>query len=126
MKSGTAEIISTTMIISIFRQNSRAAQSLLVLCAAWPRLVICVDFLLGSWGELFTSGYGRLLIIKASLFALLMGLAGLNKFRFGPALSRGEDRGLAGLKTAIRIEFGLILAVLTVTAFLTALFSPDV
>lgn len=83
-------------------------------------------FLIGSWNELVTTSYGRLLLTKASLFALLMGLAGLNKFRFGPALSRGEDRGLAGLRSAIRIEFWLILAVLTATAFLTTLFSPEV
>ena len=83
-------------------------------------------FLIGSLNDLLTTGYGRLILTKTTLFAILMGLAGLNKFRFGPALSRGEDRGLAGLKTAIRIEFWLILAVLTATAFLTTLFSPEV
>lgn len=123
-------------LLTVLAAESRSAAAVLIdhfsKIAFWlvPSLFVAgalmAYFLLGSWGELFTSGYGRLLIIKASLFALLMGLAGLNKFRFGPALSRGEDRGLAGLKTAIRIEFGLILAVLTVTAFLTALFSPDV
>lgn len=123
-------------LLTVLAAESRSATAVLIdrfsKIAFWlvPSLFVAgalmAYFLLGSWGELLTTGYGRLLLTKASLFALLMGLAGLNKFRFGPALSRGDDRGLAGLKTAIRIEFWLILAVLTATAFLTTLFSPEI
>jgi hypothetical protein len=51
-------------------------------------------------------------------------LAALNKWRYGPALARQANTGRALART-IAVEYVLIAAVLTATAALTTLFSPD-
>ncbi len=69
--------------------------------------------------------YGELVLGKAVLFAVLMSLAALNKWRLGPALG-GEDV-LAGraFRRMVVAEYVLILAVLAVTAAMTTFFSPE-
>jgi copper resistance protein D len=68
--------------------------------------------------------YGRLLLTKVALFALLMGLAALNRLRLTPALARGERHAPARLRTSIALEYVLICATLAVTAVMTGSFSP--
>jgi len=69
--------------------------------------------------------YGELVLVKVALFALLMVLAALNKWRLGPALG-GEDL-LAGrsFRRVVVVEYVIILAVLAVTAVMTTFFSPE-
>jgi len=69
--------------------------------------------------------YGRLLGIKLALFALLMGLAALNKMRFTPALARGETRALAPLRRSLGAEYLLICVTLAVSAALSGLYAPS-
>jgi copper resistance protein D len=69
--------------------------------------------------------YGVLLLAKALLFAVLMGLAGWNRLRLVPALMRGDPGGAATLARTIGTEWLLICIVLAVTAFMTGNFSPD-
>lgn len=69
--------------------------------------------------------YGLLLLAKATGFALLMGLASLNKWRFGPALARGDVGAAGAFRRSVMIEYGLICLVLGVTAVMTGLFSPE-
>jgi|SRR6185437_4502191 len=81
--------------------------------------------------------YGELLIAKVTLFALLMLLAALNKWRFGTALGGGDLRpsgqrgnpqwGQAGRKfrAVVIAEYVLLVAVLAVTAVMTTFFSPE-
>ncbi len=69
--------------------------------------------------------YGELLIAKLVGFALLMGLAAANKWRFGPAIARGEARAAILFRRSVVSEFLLIVAVLAVTAVMTAFFSPE-
>ena len=69
--------------------------------------------------------YGALLTVKVLGFALLMGLAALNKWRWTPALVAGESRARASLRRSIAAEYLLIVTVLSVTATLTALYSPE-
>ena len=71
------------------------------------------------------SPYGMLLIAKALVFAGLMGLAGLNKFRLGPAVASGHEPSLALLRRCVAIEVWLIVVVLTATAVMTTLYSPE-
>lgn len=68
--------------------------------------------------------YGVLLLSKIAGFALLMGLASLNKWRLGPGIVRGEGAALRAFRRTVRVEWVLIFGVVTVTATMTGLFSP--
>jgi putative copper export protein len=68
--------------------------------------------------------YGQLLIAKLVGFALLMGLAAVNKWRFGPAIARGEALAAHLFRRSVLTEYVLIIAVLAITAVMTAFFSP--
>ena len=80
--------------------------------------------LLPSLGSLGTP-YGLLLIAKVLIFALLMGLACLNKFRLGPAVVSGHAESLVALRRCVAIEIWLIAFILIVTAIMTTLYSPE-
>ena len=69
--------------------------------------------------------YGLLLLAKVAGFVLLMGLAALNKWRFGPALVTGEAQAARIFRRTLLIEYVLICAVLAATATMTGLFSPE-
>jgi len=69
--------------------------------------------------------YGELLMVKLILFSLLMALAAWNKWRLTPALALGEARATVALQRSIIAEIILIAVVLSVTAALTSLYSPD-
>jgi putative copper resistance protein D len=81
-------------------------------------------FILESVAGLFTT-YGALLVAKVGGFALLMGLAALNKWRLAPALARGDARITASFRRSLAAEYALIVGVLSVTAVMTTFFSPD-
>lgn len=69
--------------------------------------------------------YGELLIAKVVGFALLMGLAAANKWRLGPALISGTAQSGQSFRRSVAAEYALIAAVLTITAVMTSLFSPE-
>ncbi|HWG69260.1 MAG TPA: CopD family protein [Steroidobacteraceae bacterium] len=69
--------------------------------------------------------YGELLIAKVAGFALLMGLAAANKWRLGPALISGTAQSGQSFRRSVATEYVLIAAVLTITAVMTSLFSPE-
>jgi copper transport protein len=76
--------------------------------------------------DAFTStAYGRAVLIKAGLLAVLIALGAVNRQRVVPALRRvagaGEAPGGAGrlLRRTLRAEVGLVLVVLGVTGALT-------
>jgi copper resistance protein D len=69
--------------------------------------------------------YGRLLIAKFIGFALLMGLAAVNRWRLTPALADATDQSERRFRRSLGAEFALIAAILTVTAIMTSSFSPD-
>jgi putative copper export protein len=70
----------------------------------------------------FRQPYGQLLLVKVSAFAVLMAMASLNKWRFGPACSAGNT---AAFKRTVVIEYVLICVVLAVTAAMTTFYSPE-
>jgi putative copper export protein len=76
--------------------------------------------LIDSWST-FKRGYGLILIAKATVFALLLGLAALNRRRFTPALVTARG----ALRRSIVTEYLLIAGVLAMTAALTSLYSPE-
>lgn len=81
-------------------------------------LVLLPD--LASW----RSAYASMILTKIAAFAALMGLAAINKWRLGPAISRGDARALRTLQTSVAIGWGLIVVALIATATLTPYFSP--
>ena len=71
----------------------------------------------------FRQPYGQLLLVKVSLFAVLLAMASLNKWRFGPACADGDT---AAFERTVVVEYALICVVLAVTAALTTFYSPEV
>jgi putative copper resistance protein D len=71
----------------------------------------------------FREPYGQLLLAKVTGFAVLMAMASLNKWQFGPACAEGDT---AGFKRTVLIEYVLICIVLAVTAVMTTFYSPEV
>jgi putative copper resistance protein D len=73
----------------------------------------------------FSQPYGQLLLLKLGGFAVLMGLAALNKWNFGPALGRADTGAASGFRRTVVVEYILICAVLAVTAVMTTFYSPE-
>ncbi len=69
--------------------------------------------------------YGISLITKVGGFALLMALAALNKWQLSRGVSKGNRTSLLAFQISVLAEGIVIFAVVTVTAVMTALFSPD-
>jgi putative copper export protein len=73
---------------------------------------------------LWSSSYGRYLVLKLAVVACLVGLAGFNKLRLTPRLKAGDLRALRSLRRSIRAELILGLLILIITAALTTLTGP--
>ncbi len=86
--------------------------------------VVLAALLLEGFAPLFTTPYGRLLLIKLALVALLLCFAGLNKWRLVPALAAGAPGAGRRLQRSIAMEAGLVVLILGITGLLTSAFSP--
>jgi len=69
--------------------------------------------------------YGELLIAKVVGFCALMPLAALNRWRFGPALQRGDLVAGHRFRLTVAMEFALLATILCVTAVMTTFYSPE-
>ena len=85
--------------------------------------IVMAFVLLPSFADLLTP-YGRLVLAKIFGFAVLMGLAALNKWRFVPAIRAGDSGSLPGLQRSMALEWSVMVLVLFTTAVLTGFFSP--
>jgi copper resistance protein D len=85
--------------------------------------VLMTLLLVDAW-EVFGDTYGQLLLGKAAGFALLMVLASLNKWRYGPAIA-GDGAGTVAFQRTVAIEYVLICSTLVVTAIMTTFYSPS-
>jgi putative copper resistance protein D len=85
--------------------------------------VVLTVMLVDGWA-VFGEAYGAMLIAKVTVFAVLMTLAALNRWRYGPALASTPSFAIAFQRT-VALEYVLICAVLAVTAIMTTFFSPD-
>ena len=79
--------------------------------------------ILGSWDALFGTTYGRLLIVKVGIAALVVVIAAWNRWRLLPRVSGavGHDEGVAAtvlVRRTVVAEATLLLAVIGVTGFL--------
>ncbi len=86
---------------------------------------------IGSWAAVLDTGFGRAVLIKVVLLAVLIGLGAVNRRRVVPALrslaAAGAAPGAAGrlLRRMLRAEVALVVAVLGVTAALVSYPPPD-
>jgi putative copper resistance protein D len=80
-------------------------------------------FLVSPVTNLIETEYGRLLLIKVALFAVMVGLAGVNRFWIVPALGKSAtpDGTLRRLRLHILLEQCLGLAIILVVALLGTL-----
>jgi copper transport protein len=75
---------------------------------------------LPSWGALFSSGYGRSILVKTALLLVLAGLGAVNRYR---NVSRA-GRDLTGLRRISRAEIAVATVIFGATALLTTLSPP--
>jgi len=76
-----------------------------------------------------TTLYGQLLLAKLALFAAMLGLASLNRFRLTPAFEQSiaaaeHGRALAALRASLAVETGCVLLILGLVAWLGTLAPP--
>jgi putative copper resistance protein D len=69
--------------------------------------------------------YGQLLLAKIVGFSVLLGFGALNKLRLTPALRQNVSSAAPALRRSLAIEYLIICGVLTITAVMTGLYSPD-
>jgi uncharacterized membrane protein len=74
----------------------------------------------GSWGALFSTGYGRLVLVKVALIAALIGLGAVNRYRNVPR----TGSSLGGLRRVSRTELVLAVGALGAAAGLATLVPP--
>jgi putative copper export protein len=80
--------------------------------------------LLGGFGEIWGSTYGRWITLKLAFVAGLLGVAAYNKLRLTPRLRAGDAGAGRSLRAAIRLEMLLSVLALAVTATLTTVAGP--
>jgi len=74
----------------------------------------------GSWGALFSTGYGQLVLVKVGLIGALATLGGINRWRNVPK----ADTSLRGLRRVSGGELVLAVGALTAAAVLATLVPP--
>lgn len=79
-------------------------------------------FLAGSVQSITGTDYGRLLMVKVALFALMIAIAAINRFRLTPRLSQAP--ALAQLRANCAIELALGLLVVAIASVLGMLPPP--
>jgi putative copper resistance protein D len=80
--------------------------------------------LLGDVTALWTSAYGRSVMLKLAFVGCLLCFAAFNKLRLTPRLLAGDSRAVRSLRTSIRFEMILGALILAVTAGFTTLVGP--
>lgn len=73
---------------------------------------------------MLTALYGQLLWVKLLLFAAMLGLAALNRFRLTPALQAGGTATVGALRRSLFVETAFALAILGLVAWLGTLSPP--
>ena len=83
--------------------------------------VIAARYHVGSWAAFTSSTYGRTLLVKLAVVALLVCLAAYNWRRVRPSLVAGAESDVRRIKGSGTAEVALALVILLVTAILVAL-----
>jgi copper resistance protein D len=86
--------------------------------------LILLWLLLGSLEAVFTSAYGRLVLLKLAFVAGLLTLAAVNKLRLTPGVAAGDRVAVARLRWSIAGEMLMAAAILLLTATFTTVVGP--
>ena len=109
-----------TVAVLVERFSRMALRIVLVLFAAGTLLIVALFYTPRN----FLEPYGLILFGKLMGFAVLMGLAALNRWQLGPKLSTSA-RASRSFSRSVCAEYALIVAVMMATAMLTTFFSPS-
>ncbi len=83
--------------------------------------LVNATILVGSFGALAVTDYGRLLVFKLALFVVMLALAATNRFRLTPRLAVSGPSAVRSLTRNSALEFALGLAILVVVGVLGTL-----
>ena len=100
------------------------AAALYVVAGMVAAAACLLSMLLGGFVQLWSSGYGRFVMLKLGLVALLLGLAAFNKWRLTPRLLAGNAAAVSGLRRSLRLELLLAALIVGVTAAMTTIGGP--
>ena len=101
-------------VLAVRRFSAMATVALgVVVLTGLTRAVIEV----GSWHGLFSTSFGRTLLIKLALVAGLIALGAVNRFRIVPALRAGRAK-VATLRSTVRAELALAIPIVVAAAVL--------
>ena len=116
-----SQIESRTVAARVVESFSRIASWIVpaILVAGVLMTLLLVD----RW-SVFAESYGLILLGKVLAFLVLMVLAALNRWRYGPAIV-ATSTAVPAFRRVVLAEYVLILGVLAVTAVMTTLFSPE-
>jgi copper transport protein len=104
-------VASPDLVKAAARRFSKLALgSVLVLAATGAGRALAE---LDGVSQLWTTGYGRAILVKTGLFAVLLGIGAVSRARLAGAVER--------LRTAVSVELALVLGVVVAVAWLTAL-----
>jgi uncharacterized membrane protein len=94
--------------------------------ALWTVVVVAITGTLRaigeieSWDELFSSAYGRVVLVKTGFVLALAALGALNRYRHVPAVARG----VTGLRRIARVEVAVAGGALVAAAALATIAPP--
>lgn len=111
--SSTADILQLQKLMQRF-----GTCALLIVTTLLGSGIYLMTQLLQPISEILSTQYGLTLLVKLTLVACLLALAGINKLLLVPRLDKGNSATL--LKTSIRLEIVVALCVIAVTAWLTS------
>ena len=117
MSSGSDDLASLQLTMKRFGDGAIAI--VVALLAAGS---LMLWGLLDSWQEFISSAYGIALLIKFSLVLAILGVAAINRLVLVPRLNREANAGK--LRTSIRQEMGLAIAILMTTSYLSTIIGP--
>jgi len=101
-------------VLAVQRFSAMATVALgVVVLTGLTRAVIEVR----SWHGLFSTSFGRTLLIKLALVAGLIALGAVNRFRIVPALRAGRAK-VATLRSTVRAELALAIPIVVAAAVL--------
>lgn len=118
-----------SFVVSAFGRNAMAQAHGLAAFARTGSVIVALllltgiinTFAIAGWPLPWGSRWVWLLGLKLALFAAMLGLAAINRWKITPALERGEAGALAHLKRSLMLELGLGLGVVGVVALLGVL-----
>jgi putative copper export protein len=116
-RDGDVEMIASAAA----RFSAAAVVAVSVMVAAAASLLW---MMLGGFGDIFGSAYGRLIALKLTFVAAMLCLAAFNRWRLTPRLQGGDARAVRGLRSSIYGEVLLAMLILTATAVLTSVTGP--